>query len=103
MPKKTTNLAAALAKSEEPQRPANTGSSKAASAPQTGRTPARVGKASIGGWFDVSVKHGLDELRLRQAREQGGRVTVQDLLDEAINDLFKKYGMPELAPGRRGR
>jgi hypothetical protein len=26
------------------------------------------------------------------------RVTIQDLLAEALNDLFAKYGKPEIAP-----
>ena len=30
-----------------------------------------------------------------------GKVTIQDLMAEALNDLFAKYGKPEIAPVNR--
>ena len=61
-------------------------------------SPGRQGQSNISGWFDNPVKFTLEELRLKRQRELGRHVTVQELMGEAYNDLFKKYGFPELAP-----
>ena len=63
-----------------------------------GRAPSRTGQTNISGWFDMPVKLKLDELRIARQRALGRRVTQQELLSEAFNDLFKKYGLPEMAP-----
>jgi hypothetical protein len=63
------------------------------------RAPSRAGQTNISGWFDMPVKLKLDELRIARQRALGRRVTQQELLSEAYNDLFKKYGLPEMAPG----
>jgi hypothetical protein len=52
----------------------------------------RVGRVNITGYFDPAVKRSL---RLIQA-EYPDR-TVQDLLTEALNDLFCKYNVPQTA------
>ena len=59
----------------------------------------REDKKQIGGWFPVAVSLQLDELRLRISREKGRKLTLNELQAEAYNDLFKKYGMAEIAPG----
>ena len=52
----------------------------------------RVGKVNISAYFPPEVK---SSLRLVQA-QNGGK--IQDLLAEALNLLFAKYGVPESAP-----
>ena len=70
---------------------------------QGARAPSRAGQTNISGWFDMPVKLKLDELRIARQRALGRRVTQQELLSEAYNDLFKKYGLPEMAPSGAGR
>jgi hypothetical protein len=72
-------------------------------ASQSVRAPSRAGQTNISGWFDMPVKLKLDELRIARQRALGRRVTQQELLSEAYNDLFKKYGLPEMAPSGAGR
>ena len=67
------------------------------------RAPSRAGQTNISGWFDMPVKLKMDELRVARQRELGRRVTQQELLSEAFNDLFKKYGLPEMAPSGADR
>ncbi len=52
----------------------------------------RAGKVNISGYFPPEVK---SSLRLVQAKN-GGK--IQDLVAEALNLLFAKYGVPESAP-----
>ena len=59
--------------------------------------PSRTGKINVTGYFPPEVKASL---RLVQARRGG---TIQDLLAEALNDLFVKYGVPEIAPRETGK
>ena len=49
----------------------------------------------VAGHFPAEVAWQLRELAVTE------RTTVQDLLGEALNDLFQKYGRPELLPRRR--
>jgi hypothetical protein len=101
--KKKPNLVAALAErpaEPEPQSP------KPAQAPTNERgrsadrrTRDRKNKTQIAGWFPLPVSLQLDELRLRVSRERGRKVTLNELQAEAYNDLFKKYGLAEIAPG----
>ena len=50
----------------------------------------RVGKVSIAGFFEPSVRRQLRRLALDTD------TTAQALLGEALNDLFAKHGLPEL-------
>ena len=52
----------------------------------------RAGKVNVSAYFPPEVK---SSLRLIQAK-RGGK--IQDLLAEALNMLFTKYGVPEAAP-----
>jgi hypothetical protein len=54
--------------------------------------PGRVGKVNITGYFDPAVKKSI---RLIQAHDP--KLTVQDLLAEALNDLFAKHNVPQTA------
>lgn len=60
--------------------------------------PSREGMENVTGYFPPAVKSQLMELAIRRRKERGGKVTIQDLLAEALNDLFAKSGMPEIAP-----
>ena len=78
--------------SEKP-RQANAGPKKTV---KVGKT--REGMVNIAGWFPTNVKFELEELRLQRSRKAGRKITLQEIQAEAYNDLFKKYGRPELAP-----
>ena len=99
---KKTNLAAALAANKEEETPPAPNPAPAAvanaPAPKTGRAPSRAGQTNVSGWFDMPVKHTLEELRLARQKQLGRRVTIQEIMGEAFNDIFKKYGFPEVAP-----
>jgi hypothetical protein len=45
---------------------------------------------------------GIAGLATERSRALGRKVTAQELLAEALNDLFKKYGKPEVARGYGG-
>lgn len=63
-------------------------------APAGGKTtvkPGREGKRNITGYFAPPVAKQFKQLALTQD------VTVQDLLAEAINDIFAKYRLPQIA------
>lgn len=78
---------AAQAEASEPA-----ASSARAAAGQRWATPAaRVGKKTIAGHFDPAVSTQLKRIGLDHDR------SVQELLREAINDLFTKYGKPPIA------
>lgn len=100
------DLAKALGR-REPDRalavvPAQAPTEEPATAGQ-GRAPSRAGQTNVSGWFDMAVKLKLDELRIARQSALGRRVTQQELLSEAFNDLFMKYGLPEMAPSRPDR
>lgn len=59
--------------------------------------PSRVGTKPITVHFPKAVR---DQIK-RLAIDEG--TTSQELLGEALNDLFRKYGRPEIAPTSRGR
>ena len=66
---------------------------------KTGRVgKTREGMVNIAGWFPTNVKFELEELRLQRSRKAGRKITLQEIQAEAYNDLFKKYGRPELVP-----
>jgi hypothetical protein len=52
--------------------------------------PSRRGKENIGAWLHPDFKKSL---RLAQLR-QDGKVYLDDLIAEALNDLFIKYDVP---------
>jgi hypothetical protein len=58
------------------------------------RLPSRQGQVNISAWLDGNFK---SSLRLVQARK-GGNATLQNLLAEALNDLFTKYDVPTIRP-----
>lgn len=56
----------------------------------TAKSSSRQGKELIGAWLNPDFKMSL---RLSQLRK-GGKVYLDDLIAEALNDLFIKYDVP---------
>jgi hypothetical protein len=71
--------------SEEPE--INVGKSKVLSPV----APSRVGKKPITGFFEPEVSRQIKKVALDQDK------TMQDLLQEALNDLFRKHDLPPIA------
>ena len=59
---------------------------------QEGQPPSRVGKRQVAAYFPIPVQKQLKLLAVEND------TTVQNILAEALNDLFAKYGKPEIAP-----
>ena len=55
------------------------------------QAPSRTGKKALIGYFDPSVSRQLKQIAL----DRDG--TIQDLLTEALNDLFQKLKKPTIA------
>jgi hypothetical protein len=55
---------------------------------QASKPPSRVGKTNITGYFDPEFK---DSLRLVQVKT---RRNFQQLLEEALTDLYRKHNVP---------
>ena len=53
--------------------------------------PSREGKKAIAGFFDPAVSRQVKQIGLEKD------MSVQDLLREALNDLFEKYGRARIA------
>jgi hypothetical protein len=53
--------------------------------------PSRVGKKPVTGFFDPAVSRQIKKLGLDRDR------TMQEILQEALNDLFRKYDLPPIA------
>jgi hypothetical protein len=94
------NLAARLHKQEEQEAAAIPADIKPDMSARegAGQRKDRQGMVNIAGWFPVRVKFELEEIRLERSRKLGRKVTTQEIMAEAYNDLFKKYGRAELAP-----
>ena len=108
--KEKPNLAAALASASgstrrrpesaiRPVAPRNSHKRVAAAAKQSGEkgsqayhAPSRSGTAPITGHFPRQVRDQLKILAIEQKQ------TLHGLMAEAYNDLFAKYGKPEIAP-----
>jgi len=52
---------------------------------KAGRQKSRIGKSNITGYFPADFKKKFKQLALDQGK------SAQDLLEEGIKDLFKKY------------
>jgi hypothetical protein len=60
-------------------------------AAKSARPPARVAKRQIAGWFPPEVSRALHHLAIERDS------SLQSLLAEAIDDLFRKHGKPRIA------
>ena len=59
------------------------------------RAPSRIGLVPVSGHFPKEVRRQMKQLGATYDR------TIQDLLAEAINDLFAKHGKPPACPRER--
>ena len=58
---------------------------------RTVTVPSRIGKKPVTGFFEPAVSRQLKRLGLDHER------TMQELIQEALNDLFRKYEQPPIA------
>lgn len=56
------------------------------------RQPGRAKTVMIAGHFEADVSFAIHELCGKLTRQRGQRVTVQQVLAEALGDWFKKHG-----------
>ncbi|MBD2358579.1 hypothetical protein H6G41_28890 [Tolypothrix sp. FACHB-123] len=83
-----------MKKASEPPKPVKPKTTDEVEQPSSSKTevpPSRAGKKAIAGHFDPAVSKQLRQLALEEDS------TVQALLEEALNDLFSKYGKPPIA------
>ena len=94
---KKTNLTEALS-NKEPVNSSETSIEKVEVRKPVKKKPVETHaeQTNITGYFDKVVKWELQDLATERSRVLGKRVTFRDLLGEAINDLFKKYGKAEV-------
>ncbi|HEU5380268.1 MAG TPA: ribbon-helix-helix domain-containing protein [Ktedonobacteraceae bacterium] len=96
MSKKMQNLQQALssASSNKPKaevsRPASEPAGETDKLVKTARSPSREGKENVSAWLHPDFKKAL---RLVQVRREE-KVYLDDLMAEALNDLFRKYDVP---------
>ena len=92
MPKKTS-LSDALAHAAHGSKSAKLEKNATPAGARPGSAkPYRVGRVNVTGYFDPAVKQSI---RLIQAKHPDR--TLQELLAEALNDLFAKYNVPQTA------
>jgi hypothetical protein len=89
--RKKGNLSHSLQVAARTKEPSVVAGHKSPARSQGTRPPSREGKKAIAGFFDDAVSKQLRRLGVDQDK------SVQDLLGEALNDLFEKYGLSRLA------
>lgn len=94
--KKTNPLMAGLAQFDRKAAPPSDPPAITAPAGRTGKVPSRAGAVQIAAFFPEEVRAQLKIVAAEQRRD------VQDLLAEALNLIFAKYGKAEIAPRKRG-
>jgi len=63
--------------------------------PEPRRRTSREGKEYLGTWLKADFIASLRLVQLRRPRDgQGKKVYLDDLVAEALNDLFRKYDVP---------
>jgi hypothetical protein len=77
-------------KAKVPSRTAPKSSKTDVTPAPTQRAPSRAGQVNISAWLNRDFKKSL---RLVQARKVEN-ASLQDLMAEALNDLFTKYDVP---------
>jgi len=85
-------LSASAAKTAKHPEPPAAPAASHPPAPAT-RPRGRAGQVNISSWMDPNFK---SSLRLVQARK-GPKCELQDLIAEALNDLFVKYDVPTVS------
>jgi hypothetical protein len=78
----------------EPQRPKAPAQSVAKPAAKP-KVSSREGKEYIGAWLNADFGTSLRMVQIRRRKDTEGRkVYLDDLIAEALNDLFLKYDVP---------
>lgn len=91
MMKKTTLGLALGKKSESLQKEENRMPNDSPAARNGYKSPCRVGKKPVTGWFPPDVVRQLKQIGLEKD------MTVQEMIREALNDYFAKQRKPEIA------
>ena len=92
MSSKRTNMLAALEQQAKGPTPDSTKAEKPTYTTSTYKQPSRAGKVNVTGYFAPSVKSSFRMIQTTHPEK-----TIQDLLTEALNDLFAKYNVPQTA------
>ena len=72
----------------------NTSPAEKKSAPPA-KAPSRVGKEYTGAWLNPDFGMSLRLVQIKRRRDdQGKKIYLDDLIAEALNDLFHKYDVP---------
>ena len=59
------------------------------------KAPSRVGKEYTGAWLNHDFGMSLRLVQIKRRRDdQGKKIYLDDLMAEALNDLFRKYDVP---------
>jgi hypothetical protein len=90
MTSKLANLQNALDKTRAPVANDERQTSPRQPETTTARQANRVGRVNIAAWLHPDFKRSL---RLVQARRSG---SIQEILEEALNDIFAKYDVPQV-------
>lgn len=91
MATKTSSLQAALKQNGSRKEQAEASPQAATSPASTAiRSPGREGKKNVSAWLDPGYKRSLMMVRAITDKE------TQDLIGEALNDLFAKYNVPQV-------
>lgn len=91
---KTNALQAALASTAANKKARNAAPEPMPQAPA--RAPGRAGKKNISAWLDPAYDRSLMMVRAVSGKK------AQDLIAEALNDLFAKYDVPQIS-GQEGK
>jgi hypothetical protein len=74
-----------------------TGTARATPAPAEAaaeRTGSRSGKIHVGAWLPPEYKTSLRMIQIKTGGKGGSERGFQELMAEALNDLFAKYDVP---------
>jgi len=92
MTRKRTNMQAVLEQQAKGHTPTPETAPVAPTEKPTPKQPSRVGKINVTGYFAPAVKSSFRMIQTAHPEK-----TIQDLLAEALNDLFAKYNVPQTA------
>lgn len=71
------------------EKPASPEASEPAAAVAPYKAPSRAGKLHISAWLDADYKTSLRAIQMKHPNR-----SLQELLSEALNDLYAKYNVP---------
>jgi hypothetical protein len=93
MSKPNTSLASLIPSRTAPRHvAAEAPTPEPAAAPTKPRQPSRAKTVMIAGHFEADVSFAIHELCGKLTRQRGQRMTVQQVLAEALGDWFSKHG-----------